>query len=482
MTRISFLSNSDIDAIHSASLEILNRVGVEIRNPVARDIFKKAGCEVDASRVKMHSELIEECIRRTPNSFDLYSTDGKTSFPIGEDHVLYNPGSSVSYFRDRLTEKMRKGTARDLVEIVHLVDLLEHIHAQSTALIPSDVPEIITDVYRLYLILRDSRKPIITGAFRKEGIQDMKMLLEVVVGDEEELERRPPAIFDCCPSSPLMWGDTTSQNLMDCAESKIPIEIVPAPLMGATSPVTIRGTIIQTNVEIISGIALAQLVSPGTPIIYGGAPASFDMRYATPRFAAIEAIIAACASAEVGKRLGLPTHAYLGLSDSKTLDSQAGFESGLGIALGALTRVNIISGPGAYAYINCLSLEKLVIDNELCGAAYRLIREDYSTETKDLISLIETVGPGGDFLKQKHTARNLRTEHYMPSSIIDRLSTDSWIGAGSKNIMDRARERVTELLDRQSSQQLDKDTSQRLDRVLFEILKSNNISKNQIPI
>ena len=252
---------------------------------------------------------------------------------------------------------MRRATAHDFKELVRLTDALEHIHAQSTAMVPSDVPEEIGDLYRLYVILKNSIKPIITGAFTIQGFTYMKNLLEKTVGGPEELRARPRAIFDCCPSSPLMWSDVTCQNLLDCAEYGIPGEIIPAPQMGATSPVSIAGTLVESNAENLSGVVISQLAKPGTPIVYGGSPSAFDMRYLTARLGAVESVMAACAGAQIGKHYGIPTHGYLGLSDSKTSDGQGGFESGMGILIAAMSGVNIVSGPGMQASENCQSLE-----------------------------------------------------------------------------------------------------------------------------
>jgi trimethylamine--corrinoid protein Co-methyltransferase len=320
-------------------------------------------------------------------------------------------------------------------------------------------------------VLKNSTKPAISGAFRKEGVQDILRLLEVIAGGAQELSKKPRAILDCCPSSPLIWSEEPSQNLMECAKHGIPASIVPAPLIGATSPVTIKGTVIQINTEVLSGIVISQLTKPGSPILYGGAPGSFDQRYTTPRYGAIESMITACSYSEMGKHYGVPTHAYLGLSDSKSVDAQTGFESGLGIALGAMARINVVSGPGALAYINLQSLEKLVIDNELCGAAFRLTRNQDFEDTSELTELISKVGPAGNFLGQRHTARNLRREHFMPSDIIDRLTTESWMDGGSKTTMERAKEKVDLILEKHTPTPLPKTTEDELDATFQSLLK-----------
>ena len=482
MVKFRLLSKEDKDAIHGASLEVLEKTGVKVANDPALEILKEAGCSIDGNTVRMSSPLVKEALKKAPESFHLYTRDGSRQHTVGGSEVIYNPGSAAIYFIDRKTHEMRRANAADFRDLVRLTDALEHIHAQSTAMVPADVPEIISDLYRLYVVMRNSDKPIVTGAFTKEGLLDMAGMLESVVGGKDELRERPRAIFDCCPSSPLMWSDVTCQNLMDCAEHGIPADIIPAPQMGATSPVTIAGTLVEANAEFLSGAVISQLVEPGTPIIYGGSPSAFDMRYTTARLGAIEAIMAACASAEMGKHYGVPTQGYLGLSDSKAVDGQSSFESGTGILLAALTGVNIVSGPGMQASENCQSLEKLVIDNEYCGAAYRLIRGINVDDIALATEVITKVGPGGHFLAERHTRENLRKERFMPSDVLDRLSPDAWELAGSLDSTDRAREKANKILDEHEPAPLPKDAADAVRRTLGKILERYNIPLSSLPL
>ena len=446
MPTLEFLSKESIHAIHSATLQVLETTGIRVENRTTLQLLQDAGCVVEKQSVKIPPSLVIEALQKAPSSLNLYTRNGERSYSIAEDNVLFNPGSSAVYFKDPSSGMARKGTSKDVIALTQLVDILEHIKLQSTALIASDVHETISDFHRLFISLKYSSKPIVTGAFRKEGAKDMQMLLQVVVGGSDNLAKKPIAIFDCCPLSPLVWSDSSCQNVLDCATAGIPAEIVPAPLMGATSPVTLNGTIVQSNAETLSGIVIAQLASSGTPVIYGGAPGTFDMKYATPRFGAIEAMMVACASAEMGKYYSIPTHGYLGTSDSIIEDSQSGFESALGIVLAALARINVVSGPGMLAHLNCQSLEKLVIDNEICGSAYRLVR-GIGFEDLDIVAkLLNVVGPGGNYLGQKHTSKRLRSEHLMPSDVLCRLMPDKWLSQGSKSMLARANEKVTSLL------------------------------------
>ncbi len=479
---LQLLSRDDIEGIHNDSLTILEKVGVNVRNDEALQLLKDAGCEVDSDKkiVRVPQHLVKDCIRKTLSIIRLYSRNGEHVQIIGENNTLFDPGSCAVYFNDHETGEIRPPFSKDLVDLVRLVDALKYIQAQSTAMVPSEVPEEIGDIYRLYLVLKNSAKGVITGAFTKEGLIDMKRLLEIVAGGEDRLAKKPIAIFDVCPSSPLMWSDTTCQNLIDCARFNIPAEIIPAPQMGATSPITLAGTLVQFNAEFLSGIVISQITKQGAPVIYGGSPTTFDMRYLSSRLGSIENMMVACAAAQVAKYYKLPTHAYLGLSDSKMLDAQSGLETSFGIILGTLSGINVVSGPGMLIFENCQSLEKLVIDNEICGMALRLVDGIIANRDTLALDVIGKVGPGGHFMAEKHTLTWLKKEHLIPSDVIDRSSLEAWKKQGSMNMASRAREIVNRILKEHVPESLPTDVEKDLSDALREIMNRYNIKS--VPI
>jgi trimethylamine--corrinoid protein Co-methyltransferase len=267
-----------------------------------------------------------------------------------------------------------------------------------------------------------------------------------VRGDAERLRQQPLAIFDCCPSPPLMWSDLTAQALIDCARAGIPAELVSMPLTGATSPVTLAGAITQHCAENLSGIVIHQLAHAGAPIIYGGSPAFFDMRKGTTPMGAVETQMIDGAYAEIGKHLGIPTHAYLGMSDSKLVDFQAGMESAMGATLAAVSGVNNVSGPGMHDFESCQSLEKLVLDHEICGLVLRLAAGIELRDDPIALPVLEEGLVNKEFLSLDHTAKWFRQEGYYPSDVIDRATLGEWEASGAKDSATRASERVRSLL------------------------------------
>jgi trimethylamine--corrinoid protein Co-methyltransferase len=453
-------------------MKLLEDVGVLINNDKALKLLRENGVDVDFDRkiARIPQHLVKESLVKVPSSIRLHSRDGKNDRILDGDNVTFNPGSSALYFLDFETKEIRRPLTKDLIDLVKLTDALEHIQAQSTALVVSDVPDEIVDRYRLYIVLKNSTKAVITGAFSIDGLYDMKRMLEVVAGGEKELARKPMAIFDTCPSAPLKWSEITSQNLIDCARFRIPVEIIPMPQLGATGPVTLAGSLVQHNAEFLSGLTMAQLANPGTPVIYGGSPTTLDMRYGTARLGAIETMMLDCSYSQLGKYYNLPTHAYLGLSDTKAIDAQCGFESGIAIVLGALAGINVISGPGMLNFENCQSLEKLVIDETICSMALRLVSGIKVDDETLAVDLIRDVGPGGVYLSQKHTMKFFRREQLIPSEIVERRDLKVWKDTGSKDTAKRAREIVKKTLREHEAEPLPNDIEKDLEHVLNDIM------------
>jgi len=475
--KLELLSKDLIQKIIDEALVILEKQGIYVENEEAIKLFKKAGMKVDDStqRVFITSQIVEASLSSTPSVIKLYDRTGEKEFVVGEDEVHFDPGSAAVTILDHKTQEERKAVTEDLINFTRLTDCLEHIHFQSTGIISSDVPEIISDSYRLYIGLLFSLKPMVTGTFRIEGFKPMYDMLVAVRGSEKNLADKPLAIFDACPSPPLKWSNLTTQSLIDSARAGVPSELISMGMTGATSPVTIAGTLVQHVAENLCGLVICQLAKKGAPVIFGGSPSSFDMRKGTTPMGAIETMIIDSAYSQVAKHLNLPSHAYMGLSDSKLNDSQSGFESGMGAALAALSGINVISGPGMLNFESCQSLEKLVIDNEICQMAYRLIEGISQREDPIAISLFEDFSAENQFLSMPHTRKWYRKEHTFPA-VIDRDTYDAWVSLGKKSMADRASEEVEKLLQENPPAFLEGDAGQELRKIMLADAKNNGVS------
>ena len=442
--KIQFLSRELKERIVSEARDLLEKLGMEVDNPGVRALLSEHGARVDqaSSRVFFPGTLIDKALKPAPPCFKLFNVLGDETHNFSGDNVYFTPGSAALNILDHETGAMRRPVTRDYVRYVKLVSGLAHIASQSTAFIPADVPERISDSYRLYLSLLYGEKPVVTGAFTIPAFEVMKDLQLAVRGTPEALKAKPLTIFSCCPTAPLKWSNVTSQNLVDCAKYGIPVEYISMPLSGFMAPVTLVGTLVQHTAETLSGAVISQLVSPGAPFLYGGSPAIFDVRYETTPMGAVETEMIDCAYAEIGKHLGFPTQAYIALSDAKLLDAQAGLETSMGATLAALAGINNISGPGMLDFESCLSLEKLVLDNEVCGMTLRLIRGIEPREDFPSLPRFEELLKEQHLLISPHTRRYLKEEHYFPGSVIDRANRSRWQEEGSTTLGERAHREV----------------------------------------
>jgi trimethylamine---corrinoid protein Co-methyltransferase len=439
--KLQLLDQSLIERILGEAFQLINNPGVRVA-PYVVELLRTAGVNVTNGVAHIPEALARQMLELVPHEFHLYDRSGKPAVHYGGDDIHFDPGSSCLNILDPETQQARPALADDLVRLVQVAEMLPQFAAQSTAMVCNDVPQEVGDWYRLLLVLWYSEKPVVTGAFSASSLHTLLELLALESGGRDALRSKPRAVFDVCPSPPLNWSEFASQNLVDLARAGIPAEIVSMPLAGATAPVTLVGSVVQHAAECISGIAIHQLAQPGAPIVWGGAPAIFDMRTGKTPMGAIETAMLDVACAEVGKYLGLPTHAYMVAGDGRVIDAQVEMESGMSTVLGALAGINMISGAGMLDFLACHSVEKLVIDAEAIASAQRLI-EGIEPRTESLaVAAFAHAGLAGDFLKLKETRALFRREQHFPSAVIDRgLASGSTLG-----ILDRARERVEELL------------------------------------
>lgn len=457
--KLKLLEDDLVDRIIAEAREVLCSIGVEIHNPAVLDMLSSHGARVNGGSAKawLTQEILDAALSSAPAGFDLYDVNGQRTHHLTGDNVSFTPGSAAITMLDGDTGTVRPPDTADYVRYAKLVSGLDDLASQSTAMIPADVPERISDSYRLYLSLLYCPKPVVTGAFTVEAFEVMKDLQLAVRGTREQLGDKPLTVFSCCPTSPLKWSDVTSQNVVDCAEWGIPVEFIAMPLSGFMAPVTLVGTLVQHTVETLSGLAISQLTRPGAPVLYGGSPAIFDIRYETTPMGAIETMMTTCAYSQIGASLGLPTQGYISLSDAKLLDAQAGLESGIGAVLAGLCGINNVSGPGMLDFESCLSLEKLVVDNEICGMTGRLLAGIEPRDDFPAAPLIEELIRERHLLIADHTLRHIGAEIRFPGPTIDRANRSRWQEEGGRTLGERARAEVDRIVGEWSGPPVDSD-------------------------
>ncbi len=429
---IFLLTNNEKEVVHSKALIILEDLGMEIKDKEIVNFLIKNGCKLkNGERVIFPEDVVNNALKTVPKEFKIYDRDGEFIATLGEGAELFAPGSAAIKILDFESKEPRLPQLNDLKNLVIIVDYLKNIQVQSTALVPDDVSNLIKDAVRLYVILKYSNKPIVTGAFT---IENLPLMIEMLKAIREDYSERPWTIFDVTISSPLTWSEITIRNLYDLSKEKIPAEIISMPQMSATSPATVAGSLVLHHAEVLSGITISQLVNPGTPVIYGGSTAILEPNFALPLITAPESILLSLSYNEMAKYIKLPTHTYLSLSDNKILDYQAGAQTMYSALAAVLRKFDVISGPGMLENELVQSLEKIVLDNEIAGIVKR-VSLGYDIEEDQLaLDVIRNVvnTKKHEFLSQIHTKRYLRKEFYFPTyNIWDVSSRDKWDGKDS---------------------------------------------------
>jgi trimethylamine--corrinoid protein Co-methyltransferase len=447
--RFELLPAELVEQVLDEAFQLLDSPGVKVLGPEARELLADAGAKIDQVNHVAHitENLARQALSTVPNQFYLYDRNGNQVVQYGGNGVHFDPGSSGINVLDPDTIEHRPAQTPDLVRLIQVAEMLPQYDAQSTAVVCADVPKAMGDIYRLYLVLLYSNKPIVTGSFSVDTAGLMFDMLALVAGGRQALAQRPLAIFDVCPSPPLTWTGFAAQNLIDLARAEVPAEIVSMPLAGAAAPVTLLGSVVQHAAETLSGITIHQLAKPGSPIVWGGAPAIFDMRHGTTPMGAVETAMLNVCNAQIGKSLGLPTHGYLGASEAKIVDAQAGLESGITALLGAMAGINMISGAGMLDFLASQSAEKLVVDAEAIAMAKRLLAGVKVRTDPLATAMFAGFDFKADFLKQKITRQLFAEEQHLSSPVIDRTSLRSWQDRGRLDTFHRAKEQVEKLLD-----------------------------------
>ncbi len=476
---LHFLPNHIISQLHDQAVQLLAQIGIWIDDSATRQQLLEAGASAapnDPAKILFPPSLVASCLKTVPSVVQLYDQAGQCTLELAGAQSYFVPGSSALNVLDWESQRPRRAQTPDLVDYYRLMAQLPDFPAQSTAMVAADVAPEIADAYRLYLALLFSPKPVVTGLFRFESFATMLALLLSIRGNASALKHQPLAIFDCCPLSPLRWESVACQTMVACARVGIPVELVPMPLPGATAPIQLQYALVQYLAEILSGLVIVQTAQPGAPVIAGGAPAIFEMRGGTPATGASNATLLALGYVQLAKSLQVPTHAFLGLSDAKLIDAQAGFETGIGATMAVLSEINLIAGAGMLSCINCFSPEKLIIDHDLAGLALQFKKGMAFTAPPELTVFKGTIQAGDYFLTAPETLHWLRHEMSPLPQVIDWQSADYF---DSLSIAERAHRYKKELLKKDFYIKLNVDACAALYKIMLSA--AQNVGMSDLP-
>jgi trimethylamine--corrinoid protein Co-methyltransferase len=442
------LTEDDILRVHQTAMDVIEEVGFEVNSEAALGLFREAGAEVDQEkrRMRLAREKALELIKRAPSQVVLCGQDDKYDIRLYGKRVYAGTGGTALYIYEPHSDKQRPATLEDLRRIARLVDQLDNIHLFMLPTYPNEIPVENVDVNRFFTSLSNTTKHVMGGVYTLEGVDRVLRMSEIIAGSAEALRKRPLVSMVACSMSPLKMDAHYGDIVLSIARKGIPLVCPAEPLCGATSPVTLAGNLVIQTVDSLLGVMLAQIVNPGTPVVFGSVATNTDLRDMRYLAGSVETGLLSAAGAQMAQFYRLPFYATGGMTDSKLLDAQSGYESALTNLLCALAGANFIhdaAGMMEFALTACY--EKFVIDNEILGMTMRAVEGIKVNDETLAFDLIKDVGPGGHFVTAKHTRRFMRREHYHPQ-LSDRNSREQWESEGKKATWQRASEEVARLL------------------------------------
>ena len=446
--RFKVLTEDSVARVHQAVMQVIEEVGFEVQSDAALDLFEGAGARVDRRRhlVRLDNGKVEQLIETAPSEIRLCGQNEAHDITLGGQRVYAGTGGTALNIYQPDTNQRRLANMEDLRRIARLVDRLDNIHFFLLPTYPNELPLEQVDVNRFFAGLDNTRKHVMGGVYTPEGAEQVIKMAEIIAGSAEELRRRPLISMIACIISPLRMDKTYGDLIVAIAKQGIPVACPAEPLCGATSPVTLAGNLVVQTVDSLTGVMLTQIVNPGTPVLLGSVATNTDLRDLKYLAGSIEMGLLNAAGAQMAQFYGLPFYATGGMTDSKTLDAQSGYESALTALLCALAGANFIhDAAGLMEFAMTVCYEKYVIDNEVLGMVMRAVDGIEVNDDTLAVDLIRQVGPGGNFVAARHTRHFMRSEHYQPT-VSDRNSREEWLAKGGKETWERASEIVKEVL------------------------------------
>lgn len=470
--RFQILSDSDLNRIHWGTLHILEKVGVQVDSVDCRKLLKDNGCEVDEKTriAKIPSHLVEEALAKKKASITLAGRNPKFDAKLDMNHSYMTANGNGAVTVDFETGKRRPSMKKDVVNSSRIIDALENVHIHWPMVSSTDQHPSTVHLHDFDASLNNTEKHVMyeTGV----TVSDARTLTEMgyaAAGGEKEYRRRPLSSCLQCTYAPLQHDAGVMDASLEFAKAGVPLVFFGMPQPGATGPATLVGSLVVGNAEVLSALTMIQLSTPGAAVIYGMGNAPLDMRTTIRAGGSPEHAISSAIATELAHHYGMPS--CVGVSaTAKEPGDQAVMEYYTGCVGPLLAGADLMCGVGLLEDSSCLFYEQIVIDDEIVGAIARLIRGEWADDETMALDVIEKVGPGKNFLAQRHTMAHMRTEFFMPN-LVDRRSFDAWSQAGSKSMRDRAREKVKDILANRKVPPLDANAQKKLDAIIEKAKK-----------
>ena len=460
-----------LDAIHLASLDVLERTGIRIHHSEKiLKMLKNNGCTVDLEKgvVLFPPYLVEEAVKKTPKTFPSYGRNPKYDYKQDGRHIYFTTDTETPNTVDLSTGEWRPSTKEDLEKLTRVIDALESYAAGYHLTTSLDKPNNVRCLHDHAAALNNTEKPCHWSVYPPElapQLTDYQLeMITAVAGSEKKLKERPLGEGGFCTESPLKFEGRYVEDTLKLAKLGFPCWIASMPLGGATAPVTLAGPLVLANAEILSAVCTIQLASPGTSTRVEYLMGNLDMKTGLWGQGPEEGLLCA-AAVEVARYYGFCITVNGFNSASKMSGAQASYEKTMSTLLPVLAGADVVYGAGSLEGGMAASFEELIMDDEICRAVLKSVQGIEVNDETLAVDVIDKVGPGGHYLAEKHTLKHFKDVLFFPE-LTDRNSYDAWKKAGGKSMIRRARERAEEILKDHWPTPLDKDVQKEISEII----------------
>jgi len=460
------MSKHELEAIESASLDVLSNVGVKFPNKEALDALEGIGAKIDCKTMtaRFSKKTLKQALRRAPKEVTLFARNPAHDLKLMKGDVHFCPSGCGIFVYDTDTRERRAATKADTMKFASVADALPNYHLVQVEIMPSDAPPEVADLYRFLAGLTNSSKHIsnvISPGATAETAKGVIQMAAAIAGGKDELKKRPIISVHQEPISPLQYDDNGLSVLMEYAKGCIPISLYSLSMGGATAPVTVAGQLVVINAEILAGIALIQAVSPGCPVLYGASASVMDMMTGALAMGAPERALVMVGVINLARFYGFPSMPAALNTEASMPGSQAAFEKLVSTLPLVLAGADVIFGGGTFDSANTYCLDQLVIDDEMCGAMLRVAKGFKTGQEELAANVIKEVGIGGQFLSQRHTLKHAKAERWYPSLYKRMKKTETrWSleAIGPNDLAVTAKNKVDEILKIHKAEPLSNET------------------------
>lgn len=475
MQKYELLSIQEITRIHEASLEILENVGMLIRNEKAREIFLKHGCSVDSESLitKIPQNIVEEYRKLFVPTFAFTGRDPSFDRTIPNDRPVIVTGSSAPNIIDPKTGKERRATSSDIANIAFLINELPGYDVFSISTLADDAPKDQFSLSRFYPALKNCLKPVRSNTPNMKDLMEILELGAIIVGGKDAYRAHPIINHHYCPVvSPLTMDVESTEAVIYLTGEKFPVYGTIVPNAGVSAPMTLAGTLALGNAEFLALGVMQQMIQPETPLIYAVLSTVADMRTGAYAPGAIETGIMQMAHSQMAHFYNVPSGGYIGLTNAHINDAQSGYETGMNTTAAFLAGADLFNMGGLLGSLMAFDFSKAVIDNEIAQMLKRIRQGIEFSEENLALDLITEIGPGGNYMDSMYTIEHMRSAAFFPD-VATREMREIWIGAGKEDAATRAMKRVREVLTKDNTTVFSEDVDATI-RLRFKGLVKGN--------